>query len=72
MIIYFSPATQAFRQDVNFSVTEGHIYAWRMFVQTVDIRTAIDVKDMLNEFRNTAKDCPKALVVYHRALICFD
>ncbi|XP_062336307.1 patched domain-containing protein 3-like [Osmerus eperlanus] len=68
----FSPATQAFRQDVNFSVAEGHIYASRMFIQTVDIRTAIDEKDLLNEFRNTAQACPEALVVYHPAFIFFD
>ncbi len=50
-------------------------HAW--FVQTVNIRTAIDEKNMLNAFRETAAECgklqtPVDLIVYHPAFIYFD
>ncbi len=64
-----------FSQDVNF--TNNQIHASRMFVQTVNIRTAIDEKNMLNAFRETAAECgklqtPVDLIVYHPAFIYFD
>ncbi|XP_026106051.1 patched domain-containing protein 3-like [Carassius auratus] len=64
-----------FSQDVNF--TNNQIIASRMFVQTVNIRTAIDEKNMLNAFRETADECgklqtPVDLIVYHPAFIYFD
>ncbi|KAL1258759.1 hypothetical protein QQF64_009336 [Cirrhinus molitorella] len=64
-----------FSQDVNFM--NNHILASRMFVQTVNIRTAIDEKNMLNVFRETAAECRKLqtpidLIVYHSAFIYFD
>ncbi|XP_016366557.1 patched domain-containing protein 3-like [Sinocyclocheilus rhinocerous] len=64
-----------FSQDVNF--TNNQIHASRMFVQTVNIRTAIDEKNMLNAFRETADECgklqtPVDLIVYHPAFIYFD
>ncbi|KAI2650880.1 Patched domain-containing protein 3 [Labeo rohita] len=64
-----------FSQDVNF--TNNHIHASRMFVQTVNIRTAIDEKNMLNAFRETAEKCgklqtPVDLIVFHPAFIYFD
>ncbi len=64
-----------FSQDVNF--TNNQIHASRMFVQTVNIRTAIDEKNMLNAFRETAVECgklqtPVDLIVYHPAFIYFD
>ncbi len=64
-----------FSQDVNF--TNNQIHASRMFVQTVNIRTAIDEKNMLNAFRETAEKCgklqtPVDLIVYHPAFINFD
>ncbi|KAI2650862.1 Patched domain-containing protein 3 [Labeo rohita] len=64
-----------FSQDVNF--TNNQIYASRMFIQTVDIRTAIDEKNMLNAFRETTLKCgklqtPVDLIVYHPAFIYFD
>ncbi|XP_016116345.1 patched domain-containing protein 3-like [Sinocyclocheilus grahami] len=64
-----------FSQDVNF--TNNQIHASRMFVQTVNIRTAIDEKNMLNVFRETADECgklqtPVDLIVYHPAFIYFD
>ncbi|KAL1250583.1 hypothetical protein QQF64_018379 [Cirrhinus molitorella] len=64
-----------FSQDVNF--TNNQIHASRMFVQTVNIRTAIDEKNMLNAFRETAAQCgkllmPVDLIAYHPAFIYFD
>ncbi|XP_071270295.1 patched domain-containing protein 3-like isoform X1 [Salvelinus alpinus] len=59
-----------FTQDVNF--TDNTIYASRMFIQTVNVSTAVDEKNMLNELRVTANDCPVKLVVYHPAFIYFD
>ncbi|KAL1276849.1 hypothetical protein QQF64_036472 [Cirrhinus molitorella] len=64
-----------FSQDVNF--TNNHIHASRLFVQTVNVRTAIDEKNMLNAFRDTAAECgklqtPVDLIAYHPAFIYFD
>ncbi|KAK7137424.1 hypothetical protein R3I93_017493 [Phoxinus phoxinus] len=64
-----------FSQDVNF--TNNQIHASRMFIQTVNIRTAIDEKNMLDVFRETAEKCgklqtPVDLIVYHPAFIYFD
>ncbi|XP_067223018.1 patched domain-containing protein 3-like [Chanodichthys erythropterus] len=64
-----------FSQDVNF--TNNQIHASRMFIQTVNIRTAIDEKNMLDAFRETAENCgnlqpPVDLIVYHPAFIYFD
>ncbi|XP_059404418.1 patched domain-containing protein 3-like isoform X1 [Carassius carassius] len=64
-----------FIQDVNF--TNNQIQASRMFVQSVNIRTAIDEKNMLNAFRETSVECgklqpPVNLIVYHPAFIYFD
>ncbi|XDV21743.1 hypothetical protein PO909_026767 [Leuciscus waleckii] len=64
-----------FNQDVNF--TNNQIHASRMFIQTVNILTAIDEKNMLNAFRETAETCgklqtPVDLIVYHPAFIYFD
>ncbi|KAM4606705.1 patched domain-containing protein 3-like [Polymixia lowei] len=69
-----SPATRVFRQDVNFSIPDLNIYASRMFIQTVNIRTATDERDMLNKLRETAESevCPGSLRVYHPAFIFFD
>ncbi|XDV26333.1 hypothetical protein PO909_030079, partial [Leuciscus waleckii] len=64
-----------FSQDVNFS--NNQIHASRMFIQTVNIRTAIEEKNMLDAFRETAEKCgklqtPVGLIVYHPAFIYFD
>ncbi|XP_065147293.1 patched domain-containing protein 3-like [Paramisgurnus dabryanus] len=64
-----------FSQDVNF--TNNQVHASRMFVLTVNIRIAIDEKNMLNAFRETAEKCGKLqtpidLIVYHPAFIYFD
>uniref|UniRef100_A0A4W4F551 Patched domain-containing protein 3 n=1 Tax=Electrophorus electricus TaxID=8005 RepID=A0A4W4F551_ELEEL len=64
-----------FSQDVNF--TNNQIIASRMFIQTVNISTAADEKNMLNAFRETAEKCVKSkeavdILVYHHAFIYFD
>nr|XP_021327233.1 patched domain-containing protein 3 isoform X2 [Danio rerio] len=64
-----------FSHDVHF--TDNNINATRMFIQTVNIKTAIDEKDMLNAFREAAHTCgrletPVDLIVYHPAFIYFD
>ncbi|XP_067280252.1 patched domain-containing protein 3-like [Pseudorasbora parva] len=64
-----------FSQDVHF--TNSQIHASRMFIQTVNIRTAIDEKNMLNAFRETAEKCgtlqtPVDMIAYHPAFIYFD
>ncbi|XP_072530653.1 patched domain-containing protein 3-like [Salminus brasiliensis] len=61
-----------FSQDVNVNYTTQQIYASRLFVQTINIRTAVDEKNMLAAFRQTAEDCPVPLLVYHPAFIYFD
>lgn len=68
-------SVSGFSQDVNF--TNNRILASRMFIQTVNIRTAVDEKNMLNAFRETADKCVKLqtsikLTVYHPAFIYFD
>ncbi|XP_019897225.3 patched domain-containing protein 3-like [Esox lucius] len=59
-----------FLRDVNIS--NQVIIASRMFIQTVNISTAVDEKNILNNLRSTANDCPVDLVVYHPAFIYFD
>ncbi|XP_052409849.1 patched domain-containing protein 3 [Carassius gibelio] len=64
-----------FSQDVNF--TNNQIHASRLFIQTVNVHTAIDEKNMLNAFRETTAECgklqtPVDLIVYHPAFIYFD
>uniref|UniRef100_A0A3B1IK32 Patched domain-containing protein 3 n=1 Tax=Astyanax mexicanus TaxID=7994 RepID=A0A3B1IK32_ASTMX len=65
-----------FSQDVNF--TDNQILASRMFVQTVNISTAVAEKNMLNAFRETAEKCSRSseaevhVLVYHFAFIYFD
>ncbi|XP_076827962.1 patched domain-containing protein 3-like [Brachyhypopomus gauderio] len=68
-------SVSGFSQDVNFS--NNQIIASRMFIQTVNISTAIDEKNMLNVFRETAEKCAKSqnpvdILVYHPAFIYFD
>ncbi|XP_030621326.1 patched domain-containing protein 3-like [Chanos chanos] len=63
-----------FSQDVNF--TNNNIHASRMFAQTCNISTAVDEKEMLNDFRKAAENCRTSdyvdLLVYHPAFIYFD
>ncbi|KAM9417444.1 patched domain-containing protein 3-like [Salvelinus alpinus] len=59
-----------FTQDVNIS--NKVIIASRMFIQTINVSTAVDEKNMLNKLRETANGCSEKLVVYHPAFIYFD
>ncbi|XP_020350162.1 patched domain-containing protein 3 [Oncorhynchus kisutch] len=59
-----------FKQDVNF--TNNSIRASRFFIQTVNITTAIDEMNMLNNLRDTARRCSVPLLVYHPVFIYHD
>ncbi|XP_062376705.1 patched domain-containing protein 3-like [Sardina pilchardus] len=64
-----------FSEDVH--IQDGVIQASRIFIPTVNVRTAVDEKNMLNFFRNTASKCGESangvnLTVYHPAFIYFD
>uniref|UniRef100_W5LVY6 Patched domain-containing protein 3 n=1 Tax=Lepisosteus oculatus TaxID=7918 RepID=W5LVY6_LEPOC len=59
-----------FKQDLN--IFQDNIYASRFFVQTVNISTAVDEKNMLNKLRETAQNCKVPLLVYHPAFIYYD
>ncbi|XP_062377855.1 patched domain-containing protein 3-like [Sardina pilchardus] len=65
-------AVSGFKQDLNIS--NNKIVASRLFIPTANIRTAIDEKNMLNFFRDTASTCfPNLdLMVYHPAFIYYD
>ncbi|XP_042333395.1 patched domain-containing protein 3-like [Sceloporus undulatus] len=60
----------ASKWDVNYSNTE--ILASRFFIQTVNVTTAVDEKNLLNELRGLVEDCKIPLIVYHPAFIYFD
>ncbi|KAG8443309.1 hypothetical protein GDO86_011920 [Hymenochirus boettgeri] len=59
-----------FKQDI---IIQGKaITASRFFIQTVNVTTSIDEKDMVNQLRDLAKRCSVPLLVYHPAFIYFD
>ncbi|XP_053117841.1 patched domain-containing protein 3-like [Hemicordylus capensis] len=53
------------RWDVNVSAS-------RFYVQTVNVTTAVDESNLLNQLRGLAEDCKIPLIVYHPAFIYFD
>ncbi|KAM8967155.1 patched domain-containing protein 3 [Pelodytes ibericus] len=59
-----------YKQDIE--IQSNAIRASRFFIQTVNVVTAVDEKNMLNELRGIAKDCDVPLMVYHPAFIYFD
>ncbi|XP_044150297.1 patched domain-containing protein 3 isoform X1 [Bufo gargarizans] len=59
-----------FKQDVD--IQSGAIRASRFFIQTVNVTSAVDERDMLNQVRDTAKSCEIPLLVYHPAFIYCD
>ncbi|KAM4027413.1 patched domain-containing protein 3-like [Anomaloglossus baeobatrachus] len=59
-----------FKQDV--AIQSGAITASRFFIQTVNVTSAVDERDMLNQVRDTAKSCEILVLVYHPAFIYFD
>ncbi|XP_029499615.2 patched domain-containing protein 3 isoform X1 [Oncorhynchus nerka] len=58
-------------QDINFDA-DNKICSSRFFLQTQNISTTKQQKDMLISLRKTAKKCPIALVVYHPSFIYLD
>ncbi|KFP12421.1 Patched domain-containing protein 3, partial [Egretta garzetta] len=60
----------SFKWDIN--ETQDEIEASRFFIQTVNVTSAVDEKNLLNELRETAKQCSIPLMVYHPAFIYYD
>ncbi|KFW70663.1 Patched domain-containing protein 3, partial [Pygoscelis adeliae] len=52
--------------------TQDEIEASRFFIQTVNVTSAVDEKNLLNQLRETAKQCSVPLMVYHPAFIYYD
>ncbi|XP_054847761.1 patched domain-containing protein 3-like [Eublepharis macularius] len=48
------------------------ISATRFFIQTVNVITAVDDRNLLEQLRGLAADCKIPLIVYHPAFIYFD
>lgn len=59
-----------FEWDVN--KTHDKIEASRFYIQTVNVTSAIDEKNLVNQLRETAKQCSIPLMVYHPAFIYYD
>ncbi|KFV46399.1 Patched domain-containing protein 3, partial [Tyto alba] len=60
----------SFKWDIN--KTRDKIEASRFFIQTVNVTSAVDEKNLLNELRETAEQCSIPLMVYHPAFIYYD
>ncbi|XP_053913875.1 patched domain-containing protein 3-like [Cuculus canorus] len=60
----------SFEWDIN--KTEDEIQASRFFIQTVNVSSAVDEKNLLNQLRETARQCSIPLMVYHPAFIYYD
>ncbi|KAM6412456.1 patched domain-containing protein 3-like [Pluvialis apricaria] len=60
----------SFEWDIN--KTQDTIEASRFFIQTVNVTSAVDEKNLLNQLRETAKQCTIPLMVYHPAFIYYD
>ncbi|XP_069633695.1 patched domain-containing protein 3 [Haliaeetus albicilla] len=60
----------SFEWDIN--KTQDKIEASRFFIQTVNVTSAIDEKNLLNQLRETAEQCSIPLMVYHPAFIYYD
>ncbi|XP_074430504.1 patched domain-containing protein 3-like [Larus michahellis] len=60
----------SFERDIN--KTQDKIEASRFFIQTVNVTSAVDEKNLLSQLRETAKQCSIPLMVYHPAFIYYD
>ncbi|KFP70503.1 Patched domain-containing protein 3, partial [Acanthisitta chloris] len=60
----------SFEWDIN--KTQDEIEASRFFIQTVNVTSAVDEKNLLNQLRERAKQCSIPLMVYHPAFIYYD
>lgn len=67
VLFQYSPS---FEWDIH-KTAEG-IAASRFFIQTVNVTSAVDEKNLLNELRDRAKQCVVPLMVYHPAFIYYD
>ncbi|XP_007420835.1 patched domain-containing protein 3 [Python bivittatus] len=56
----------------NIDINAKEIVASRFFIQTVNVITSVDEKNLLKQLRGIAKDCKIPLMVYHPAFIHFD
>ncbi|KAH1176637.1 hypothetical protein KIL84_010339 [Mauremys mutica] len=59
-----------FEWDIDIRYKE--IAASRFFIQTVNVTTAVDEKNLLHQLRDLAKDCKIPLMVYHPSFIYYD
>ncbi|XP_053873627.1 LOW QUALITY PROTEIN: patched domain-containing protein 3-like [Malaclemys terrapin pileata] len=59
-----------FEWDIDIRYKE--IAASRFFIQTVNVTTAVDEKNLLHQLRDLAKDCKIPLMVHHPAFIYYD
>ncbi|XP_068002156.1 patched domain-containing protein 3 [Melanerpes formicivorus] len=66
-MFHFIPS---FKWDINR--TQDEIKASRFFIQTVNVTSAVDEKNLLHELRETARQCSVPLLVYHPAFIYYD
>ncbi|KFQ68913.1 Patched domain-containing protein 3, partial [Phaethon lepturus] len=60
----------SFQWDIN--KTQDNIEASRFFIQTVNVTSAVDEENLLNQLREAAKQCSIPLMVYHPAFIYYD
>ncbi|XP_063270340.1 patched domain-containing protein 3 [Prinia subflava] len=60
----------SFEWDIN--KTQSEIEASRFFIQTVNVTSAVDEKNLVNQLREAAKQCSIPLKVYHPAFIYYD
>ncbi|XP_008637546.1 PREDICTED: patched domain-containing protein 3 [Corvus brachyrhynchos] len=60
----------SFEWDIN--KTQDAIEASRFFIQTVNVTSAVDEKNLLNQLREAAEQCSIPLKVYHPAFIYYD
>ncbi|XP_074689498.1 patched domain-containing protein 3 isoform X2 [Strix aluco] len=74
--IFISHLSELFRNVPSFewdvNKTQDKIEASRFFIQTVNVTSAVDEKNLLNELRETARQCSIPLMVYHPAFIYYD
>ncbi|XP_057288769.1 patched domain-containing protein 3 [Pezoporus wallicus] len=61
---------QTFEWDID--KTRDKIEASRFFIQTVNVTSAIDEKNLVTQLRETAEKCSIPLIVYHPAFIYYD
>ncbi|XP_053569875.1 patched domain-containing protein 3 [Bombina bombina] len=69
-LIAFSVYAPNYIPDVEMKSKD--IIASRFFIQTVNVTTAVDQKELLNQLRDIASRCDIPLLVYHPAFIYFD